>query len=262
MEIFAYLSPYVILLFVVATVNEDFELDFQDDDIRAEEMAESLLSGCQDEANERMAMINDGDIETSMTIMNDLVECIQSGIVQNIIKTNEELAFEGKIRKDMAEFMENYTCSDTSLNSSEPVEETTWDSPKDGRQRNVQIMLDRPASKIHVIEDFIDEEECKAMEEVAEDGLYPASVADGKGGSELSEHRKAMQARIRVPWEEEATENVIARLSRRVYDYTEHVLHLGIQEFGQEGLMSIQYSGRGMNDTEPDRYRPHCDGTS
>lgn len=24
--------------------------------------------------------------------------------------------------------------------------------------------------------------------------------------------------------------------------------------------MSIQYSGRGVNDTEPDRYTPHCDG--
>jgi hypothetical protein len=140
------------------------------------------------------------------------------------------------------------------------VENATWVSAKDRKKRNVQIMLNRPASKIHVIENFIDAEECKAMEEAAKKKLHRATVADGKGGSQFSEHRKAMQAGIKVPWKEEAKGNAIARLSRRVYDYTEHVLHLGIKEFGQEDLMSIQYFGRGVNDTEPDRYSPHCDG--
>jgi hypothetical protein len=35
---------------------------------------------------------------------------------------------------------------------------------------------------------------------------------------------------------------------------------LNIGEAGQEDLMSIQYFGRGENDTTPDRYTPHCDG--
>jgi 2OG-Fe(II) oxygenase superfamily len=42
--------------------------------------------------------------------------------------------------------------------------------------------------------------------------------------------------------------------------YANHVLGLDIKENGQEDLMSIQYFGRGRNDTEPDRYTPHCDG--
>ena len=69
-----------------------------------------------------------------------------------------------------------------------------------------------------------------------------------------------MQAGITVNWSEESNGDAIARLSRRVYEYTENVLGLGINEHGQEDLMSIQYFGRGTNDTAPDRYTPHCDG--
>jgi hypothetical protein len=69
-----------------------------------------------------------------------------------------------------------------------------------------------------------------------------------------------MQAGIKVPWSQEQEDNPIARLSRRVYDYANYVLELDIAEHGQEDLMSIQYFGRGHNDTEPDRYTPHCDG--
>ena len=116
-----------------------------------------------------------------------------------------------------------------------------------------------------------------------------------QGGSRLSENRKAMQAGIKVPWDQEEAGNAIARLSRRVYDYANSVLGLDIEEHGQEDLMSIQYKGRGFNDSEPDvsecrdimsvskscesdcqrfmltctpfhsaaftqRYTPHCDG--
>lgn len=58
-------------------------------------------------------------------------------------------------------------------------------------------------------------------------------------------------------WEKEKNGDPIARLSRRVYDYTNYVLGLDIDEHGQEDLMSIQYFGRGANDTAPDRYTPH-----
>ncbi|KAL3932498.1 MAG: hypothetical protein SGBAC_010827, partial [Bacillariaceae sp.] len=124
----------------------------------------------------------------------------------------------------------------------------------------VEILFDRPSSKIHVIDNFISQEECDAMTLAAEPRLHQATVADGKGGSHFSEHRKAMQAGIRVHWEKERHGDKIAQLSRRVYDYANYALDLGIEEHGQEDLMSIQYFGRGKNDTAPDRYTPHCDG--
>lgn len=69
-----------------------------------------------------------------------------------------------------------------------------------------------------------------------------------------------MQAGITPNWSEEADGDLVARLSRRVYDYVNYELGLNLGEHGQEPLMSIQYFGRGYNDTEPDRYTPHCDG--
>lgn len=130
---------------------------------------------------------------------------------------------------------------------------------RDNVERTVHVKLDRSASRIHLVENFISAEECQAMQDEAAETLHDATVADGKGGHRLSEARKAMQAGIKVRWEKEAEGDPIARLSRRVYDYTEHVLGLGIDEKGQEDLMSIQYFGRGRNDTQPDRYTPVSD---
>lgn len=74
----------------------------------------------------------------------------------------------------------------------------------------------------------------------------------------MSENRKAKQAGVRVPWDK--PQHPLVALSQRVYNYTNHVLGLDIQHEGQEDLMAIEYFGRGRNDTEPDRYTPHCDG--
>ncbi len=171
---------------------------------------------------------------------------------------NEEIAFQAGVRKKMAEHYENYTCADYGMPSTEPVETTKWYFK--GKKRDVKVLLDRPSSKIHVVENFITPEECAAMEKEAAKTLHPATVADGKGGSELSASRKAMQAGIKIPWSKEKDGDPLTTISRRVYDYTNHVLHMNITENGQEDLMSIQYAGRGSDDTEPDRYTPHCDG--
>lgn len=155
--------------------------------------------------------------------------------------------------------LENYTCMDTTLDSSPDLYSYDWDHGNEA-PRTIHVKHERRASKIHLIENFISPQECEAMEQAAVKILHRATVADGKGGSRYSENRKAMQAGIKVPWDKEKEGHPIAVLSRRVYDYTNHVLGLSINEKGQEDLMSIQYFGRGANDTEPDRYTPHCDG--
>ena len=190
--------------------------------------------------------------------MKTLLKCVEDGVAHNLVEAQEQVAFQASVRRDMAAKLENYTCDDPLSQTSVPVREETWSTAADKKDRHVLIMHDRPASQIHVVQDFIDVEECEAMEEAAQPILHRATVADGSGGSKYSEHRKAMQAGIKVPWAEEDNGNPIARLSRRVYDYTNHVLGLQLKEHGQEDLMSIQYFGRGTNDTAPDRYMPHC----
>lgn len=241
----------------VIRITEDIVADFVDNKVKARREAAELITECQTKAKERIARAGN-DRKAAEKAMDDLVNCVHNGVALRLEQVNEEVAFQANVRRDIAMLLENYTCMDDTLNSTEDVRSEIWDDK--GTKRNVHIKFDRPASKIHVIENFIDEDECQAMEEAAVRRLHRATVADGKGGSRLSENRKAMQAGVKVPWDQEEDGNPIARVSRRVYDYTNYVLGLGIEEPGQEDLMSIQYFGRGFNDTEPDRYTPHCDG--
>jgi 2OG-Fe(II) oxygenase superfamily len=63
-----------------------------------------------------------------------------------------------------------------------------------------------------------------------------------------------------VTWDKEAGGDPIAAVSRRLFDYANHVTGYNMRVDGQEDLMSIQYFGNGTDDPRPDRYTPHCDG--
>lgn len=165
----------------------------------------------------------------------------------------------------MAPLIEDYTCGNDNLNQTEPIKTTDWrySRPSDGtkeKPRKVEIMFSNHAAEIHVIQDFITPEECQAIEEVSKPLMHRASVASEDGGSKFSPNRKAMQAGIKVDWAKEVNGDHIARLSRRVFDYTNDHSDLNLNIDGQEDIMAIHYFGRGKNDTEPDRYMPHCDG--
>jgi hypothetical protein len=234
----------------VFIIGEGIVVEHTDSKTIATKSASALLDTCKSNAKKQLA----ADPDSATTILESLSACVQKGVADEIEKANEEIAFQAEVRRNMAALVENYTCADETLNTTESKRTQTWEN------RKVHVMIDRPASKIHVIDDFVTEEECKAVADTAEPILHDATVADGSGGSKLSESRKAKQAGIKVHWDKEADGDLIARLSRRVYDYVNHVLALDIKEDGQEDLMSIQYFGRGPDDDKPDRYMPHCDG--
>jgi hypothetical protein len=189
---------------------------------------------------------------------NDFLQDCQARHTADVKRLKKELAFETSLREGLASTLESYSCKDPVLNSSEPVRREAWVDKNDMRTRAVHVMHELPASKIHVIANFVSEDECNAIDKVAGTSLRRASVGDRGYDPQF---RKAMGASIEVPWELEQEGHPIARLSRRVYDYTNHVLEgLDIQEAGQAKLKFLHYSGRGRNDTEPDHYFPHCDG--
>lgn len=200
------------------------------------------------------------NLEDPVSVLDDLVACVQSNVTHELLRSKEHLVYQQQAAKNHAQFFENYTCADHGMPTSPAIRTEVWKSPHDQGEYPVKVLHERPSSKIHVVSNFISQEECDAMEEAARPILHKATVADGKGGSTLSPNRKAMQAGITVPWAKEKDGDLIAKLSRRVYDYVNHVTGLNIEHHGQEDLMSIQYFGRGANDTEPDRYMPHCDG--
>lgn len=228
----------------------DIEIDHSDTKTIAEKSATQILNTCRETAQQSLA----SNPDDATQILEQLTSCVEDGIARQIEVANEEIKFQSEIRLDMSDLLEEYTCYDEKLETSEAKSSTQW------MGRKVDVLLNRPAAKIHYISNFITREECDAVQAEAEEDLKDATVADGSGGSEIDESRKAKQAGIEVDWEEEENGDLIARLSRRVYEYTNHVLGLDIDEEGQEDLMSIQYFGRGVEDEAPDRYRPHCDG--
>lgn len=237
---------------------EDEESKHKDDKVVFKSHEGDWMETCKREARDQMEKVGRSQ-EAMLQLIEDLTECVEEPVSDKLIALNQEISFQTNTRLQVGDLLENYTCADDNAPMSEDVSSHQW-LQGDGRERTVHIKHDRPASRIHVVSNFIDEEECKAMEDAAAKYLHHASVANGKGGSRISDNRKAMQAGIKVPWHKEADGHPIARLSRRVYDYTNHVLDLNIDEHGQEDLMSIQYSGRGLDDEHPDRYMPHCDG--
>lgn len=238
--------------FTVIRIIPGLELMFTDSLTLAKADAADVIGSCKETAHRTLQALNSPD--AALQVMDQLASCIQVGVTRKLVTKNEEISFQAKVRTTIAAELENYTCVDDSLDSSPDVSTHEWVMPD--ATRLVHVKHDRPSSQVHVVENFISEDECVAMETEAARTLHRATVADGKGGSQLSNNRKAMQAGIKVQWDKEAEGDLIARLSRRVYDYTENVLKLGIKEHGQEDLMSIQYFGRGRNDTEPDRYTP------
>lgn len=216
--------------FSVIIIKNGIEVDHTDSKTIATNSAKSILGTCKTAV--------EGQLETnldtiSVTSILDLIsECVEKGIADEIEKANEEITFQASVRTDMGELLENYTCADATLNTTEPVRTEYW------RDKKVGIMMERPSFKIHTIENFITPEECMAVSEVADPILEDAEVADGSGGGQISENRKAKQAAIEVDWDEEEEGDLIAQLSRRVYDYVNHALPFDIKENGQEDLVS------------------------
>lgn len=244
----------------VFTILDNFLVDHEDDTMVNKHENSDVLNHCKQKQLEYLQKnIDKVTPAIAAQAIDGLVECMGSSIAKNFEDFNEEIAFHSDVRAKMGEQLENYTCADDDSKDPTPLETRIWNHR--GKNHTVKVMIERMHSKIHVVEDFINDDECEAMEKAAKPSLHKATVADSDGGSQLSENRKALQAGIKVPWNKEAKGNPIAVLSRRVFDYTNYATGLSLEHHGQEDLMSIQYVGRGLTEKAPDRYMPHCDGS-
>ncbi|CAJ1930484.1 unnamed protein product [Cylindrotheca closterium] len=238
----------------IAVIKSGLKVEHEDDESRSIQEAAGIGADCRDQAKRRIRLG-----ENPSNVMENLGECMEQTVAKKIQQKNDEIAFESQIRLALSGQLENHTCADPEKETSEAVDTKIW--THNNVKREVSILHDRPASQIHAIKNFISAEECDAISKAAAPLLHRGTVADGKGGSRLSDHRKAMQAGVRVPWERESKGDLIARVVRRLYDYTNDAVGYNLTVEGQEDLMSIQYFGAGRNSTEsPDQYRPHCDG--
>jgi 2OG-Fe(II) oxygenase superfamily len=223
--------------------------------------AKGIVESCRATAQAQLQRPNRSSEEEEVDkIMNDLMECVESKTTDMLIEQNRDLANEASLRREMSTKTENYTCADATRETSKPVEIRIWEHKKDGVERLVHVLHNRPGSQIHLIHNFISTEECEAIRLRADPILHRGTVADGKGGSRMSDHRKAWQAGLKARWDEERDGEAVAVVSRRLFDYANGSTGYNMTIDGQEDLMSIQYFGEGKDYPTPDRYTPHCDG--
>lgn len=250
----AYLHMFLPILLPVVRILHDMEVEVEDSKSKAQEITDSITSKCQEKVKQQIQASNISPSEA----VDVFISCSQPLVAHEIEESNNALKEEISLRLEMAEEWEDYTCADFDLPTTEPESIHEW--TYQGKDHTVGVLLDRDDAKIHYVENFITPEECAAIEADAARHLHHATVADGSGGSHLQKSRKAMQAGVKVPWDKEEDGDPIAAVSRRLYTYINEATGYGIEEPGQEDLMSIQYFGRGLDDPEPDRYLPHCDG--
>lgn len=221
--------------------------------------AKDIVESCRAHAKAQLRQAKGGSEEEEVDkIMNDLTDCLESKTADVLMQQNKDLANEANLRREISAQAENYTCADDVRETSKPVEIRTWEHK--GVERVVHVLHNRPGSQIHMLQDFISPEECEAIRLRADPILHRGTVADGKGGSRLSDNRKAWQAGIKAHWDEEQDGEAVAVVSRRLFDYANSVTGYNMTVAGQEDLMSIQYFGAGRDNPTPDRYTPHCDG--
>lgn len=194
--------------------------------------------------------------KSSLRAIESLQTCLEYYTALILEDKNEELAFQAQVREQISALAEDHTCADPMRTTTEPIEMRSW-RYLDEDPRTVQVLHNRPSSQIHVLEGFISPEECQAIKDAAAPKLHRGTVADGKGGSKLSESRKAWQAGVGVDY---SHKNAISDLKKRLFAYTNEVTGFNMNLDGQEDIMSIQYFGDGVGNPTPDRYTPHCDG--
>lgn len=229
---------------VVYTVTKEFDVEatLSESQQKSVDVVNGMIRECQAQGSEA---------DTS---------CVLQKFAKYVERTTDALTFETNTREKLASTLEEYSCQDNSLSSSIPIKVASWEDPVQKQSLPVQVMHEHASSNIHVLENFIGQEECDAILKIAEaDGLNRASVAGNMQNS--NKFRKALQTNVAIPWDKENEGHPIARVGRRIYDYTNHALRgLNITEAGQSNLKYLHYTGRGRDDMEPDHYTGHTDG--
>jgi len=150
-----------------------------------------------------------------------------------------------------------YRTQEHSPNITTPLESINWRGI-DGKIRNVDVLFNRDYAKIHLIENFISENECQAIKDRVRNGLYAVNATNRAEESMPGHNPQAQQGIIAVPWN--LKENLVNKVGQRIFEYTNQATWYNLGVEGQEDILIMMHDARGIGEKEPDRYIPHCDG--
>lgn len=236
---------------VVDLSKPDYKVDSSSDDDEDDsnqfeyQQGVDLFEQCQ------QSILSESASEPPDIISNEIENCVKENYDKvDGVNAGDDNATQN-VQSYITDKMENYVCSDSRMETSEPIETRYWTSQQDQLSRFALIMHQDEKSSVHLIPKFVSPEECKAIEAQAEPYFEATTSTDAIQG---------IIAPVSIPWEKENTSDPIARTGRRIFDYAQHVLpKMNIHHEGQEPLLATHYFGRGREDLHPDQYKAHCD---
>lgn len=184
----------------------------------------------------------------TMDDMETLLTCIDHSINASLTKQEEEISFQESIRLKLGSQLVHYVCEDPKVKQSTEIENRTWFFLPNKQSHQVKVMMDRPSVQVHLILDFISEDECVAME--AATTLERINGTNGlwasKGG-------------VDIPWN--TPDSPLVSLATKFYTYAkDQIKVIALNGENAEQMFMLKYSGKGADAASLDRYDPHCDG--
>jgi len=201
--------------------------------------------------SEVMDTVNAATIECQDLRSEQFSSCIASAILDDVNTLADSKSEMTKYRDIIASRLRNYTCADSTLETTTP--QRTYSMNVQQQKYDVNVLFDTNHAKIWHVDNFITNEECEVLMNYGRPKLMRATVAAEDGTSIVSENRKAQQASYDL-FEGNYTQNPLWPLYLRVMEVTNRHAGFQLRPEGQEGLTIIQYNPE-------DQYTPHCDGS-
>ena len=212
-----------------------------DNESNARDQAAKLLEGCR--ANHLTA-----GTTATMDDMERLLTCIDHSINASLTTQEEEISFQESVRLKLGSQLVHYACEDPKVKQSTEIENRTWFYVPKKQTLQVKVMMDRPSVQVHLILDFISEEECAAME--------TATTLERTNGTN---GLWASKGGIDIPWN--TPDSTVLSLASKFYTYAkDQIKVIALNGENAEQMFILKYSGKGANASSHDRYDPHCDG--
>jgi len=196
-------------------------------------------------------------------------ECLTGKLVHRVEELERVLTRYRKGKGKLSEPLRNQTCHDPVVQTMGPdVEAHRWvamdDHPdgvqggpglgSDGSNRTYQVhqLLRRNGAQIHVIDDFVSDDECRFLMEDGRPRLTRSTVSQEGNNQAVSAYRNSQAANV-IPKFNQPNDPA-ARMMRRAYQFANDHTGFNLSLAGQEPFSLIQYN-------PGQEYRPHCDGS-
>lgn len=109
-------------------------------------------------------------------------------VAEHLYSYYKKIRTQNRILHTISAKWENYTCSDCTRPTINPIASSSWTDVKTNKTYPIQLLHSRAASKVHIIDNFATDEECFALGKAAQNNLHLATTEDDTPGEPSKYH--------------------------------------------------------------------------